>query len=61
MSTKSSLAYAEIVETKTREIHIYRDVMDDQYYIEGAGGAVWLPKKLAEEFAKVVKKCEEKK
>jgi len=52
MSTKSSLAYKEIVEEN--HIHIYREMLDGCYYIEDNNGKVKLTKKIAELFAKML-------
>lgn len=52
MSTKSSLVYVEFNEVK--EIHIYHDMIDDLYYIETQKGRIEIPKRIAEEFAKVM-------
>ena len=52
MSTKNSLA---LVEWNTKhEIHIYKEMLDDCYYLETENGKLAIPGKYAKEFAKVL-------
>ena len=52
MSTRSSLVvYAW---DEPYEIHIYREMLDNKYYLETLGGKVELPKEIAIRFAKIL-------
>jgi len=57
MSTKSSLALTEI--TEKYNIHIYKELVDESYYIEDDKGRVKLTKAIAKEFAKILIKIKE--
>ena len=57
MSTKSSLLFKEFVIKKS--LHIYLENLDGNYYMEDEKGRVQLPKKVAEEFAKILKNIPE--
>lgn len=52
MSTKSSEALLEWKEDHS--LHIYREMMDDRFYIEDEDGRVCLPKEIALKFAEIL-------
>lgn len=56
MSTKSSLALVEWSELHS--IHIYREMLDNEFYIESEEGRVKVPEKYAKLFAKALKVSE---
>ena len=56
MSTKSSLALVNWQETK--EIHIYKEMLDDKYYIETEKERIAIPEKYAKMFAEAITKDE---
>ena len=56
MSNKKSLAYLEIPQKPT-ELHIYKNIITDQYYIEDENDKnIQLPGVIAQEFAKILNK-----
>jgi len=57
MSTKSSLAMAQW--QTQHEIHIYKEMIDDCYYLETEDERIKIPENYAKKFAEIIKKEEE--
>jgi len=53
MSTKSSLSLISW-RSECNELHIYNEMLDDNYYIEDENGRVKLPEALARKFSKIM-------
>jgi len=54
MSIKSSLALRQW--EKQYEIHIYKEMLDDKYYIETEEGKLSIPEDIAKMFAKALER-----
>jgi hypothetical protein len=59
MSTKSSLAYLTIP-AEPEKIHIYKEMLDNKYYLETNKGKLEIAKTVAEAFSFALKTLEKK-